>query len=52
MNDEKKQKKRPWKFWEKAPSAEEQLDRIQLSMYEEAMRLEKARTKRKRIYEV
>lgn len=51
MNDQKK-RKRSWKFWKKAPSAEEQLDRIQLSMYEEAMRLDRARNKRKRVYEV
>lgn len=41
-----------WKFWKKAASAEEQLDQAQLVMYEEAMRLERARCKRKRSYEV
>jgi hypothetical protein len=41
-----------WKFWKKTPSAKEQLDEIDLEMYEEAMRLEKARDKRKRSYEV
>jgi hypothetical protein len=40
------------KFWRKAPSAEEQLDQLQLEMVREAMRLEKARCKRKRTYEV
>lgn len=51
MKDQKKGRL-SWKFWKKALSAEEQLDQIQLSMHEEAMRLEKARNKRKRIYEV
>jgi hypothetical protein len=41
-----------YKFWKKAPSPEEQLDRLRLAMYEEAIKLEKARCKRKRIYEV
>jgi len=40
------------KFWKKAPSAEEQLDRFQVLIYEEAMKLERTRNKRKRIYEV
>jgi hypothetical protein len=41
-----------WKFWKKAPSAEEQLDQIRLEIFHEAMRLERARCKRKRTYEV
>jgi hypothetical protein len=40
------------KFWKREPSAEEQLDQFQLAMYEEAMTLEKTRSKGKRIYEV
>jgi SHS2 domain-containing protein len=40
------------KFWKKAPSAKEQLEEIDLEMYDEAMRLEKARSKRKRTYEI
>jgi hypothetical protein len=40
------------KFWKKTSSAEEQLDRLRLLMYEEAIKLEWVRCKRKRIYEV
>jgi hypothetical protein len=40
------------KFWRKEPSPEEQLDQIQLSMFHEAMSLERKRSKRKRVYEV
>jgi hypothetical protein len=40
------------KFWKKEPSPEEQLDRLRLVMCEEAMKLERARCKRKRVYEV
>jgi hypothetical protein len=40
------------KFWNKEPTPEEQLDRFQVLIYEEAMKLERARCKRKRIYEV
>jgi hypothetical protein len=39
------------KFWKKEPSREEQLDLFRVLMYEEAMKLERARCKRKRIYE-
>lgn len=52
MSGEKKHKKAVWKFWKKEPSPEEQLDRFHLVMYEEAMRLERVRSKRKRSYEV
>jgi len=41
-----------WKFWKRPLRAEEQLDRLQLLIFEEAMRLERARNKRKRTYEV
>jgi len=40
------------KFWKKSPSAEEQLDKIRLEMFHEAMSLERKRSKRKRTYEV
>jgi hypothetical protein len=41
-----------WKFWKKAPAPGDRLDQIQFEIYQEAMRLEKLRSKRKRIYEV
>lgn len=41
-----------WKFWKKAPAPRDQLDQFQLEMIREAMRFERLRSKRKRIYEV
>lgn len=41
-----------WKFWERLLRASERLDLFHVLMFEEAMRLERARNKRKRTYEV